>query len=219
MRRFQIMKNLILILTIAVFSVVGCRAQQESSYRAGFDFSTVNKVAIVSVEGALPSEAAKDEIADFFAIELLEQGYAPMGRAQVRASLAEEEENDEEIMDLTTPERAVAVGHMLNVPAVLAVRIPHFDQEISITATMIDVDDGSILWLAKGDGKGGGSFSSIFRSKSDSSDDALLAPVLGDSMGESNEPLTPDEAERAQRIIQKMCRSLPTNKMLKAPEW
>ena len=91
------------ILVIAFLLIGGCRMQKESSYRTGYDFSGVNKVAIVSVEGALPSESAKDEIADFFAIELLERGYAPIGRAQVRASLAEQEDEDT-IIDLTTPE-------------------------------------------------------------------------------------------------------------------
>ena len=213
------MKIILNILVIAVLSVGGCRSQQESSFRAGYDFSAVTKVAIVSVEGAVPSEVAKDEIADFFAIELLEQGYAPMGRAQVRALLAEQETEDE-IIDLTTPEGAVAAGLALDVPAVLTIKIPHFGDEISITATMIDVEDGSILWLATGPGGGGGGFSSIFRSKSSGSkDEGLLGPIMGDVMGVTDQPLSPDDAERAQRIVKKICRSLPTKQALAAPEW
>jgi hypothetical protein len=212
------MKNVINILAIAILLVGGCRSQQESSFRTGFDFSTVNKVAIVSVEGAVASEVAKDEIANFFAIELLEHGYAPMGRAQVRASLAEKE-NEKEIIDLTTPEGAVAAGLLLNVPAVVTIRIPHFGEEVSVTATMIDVDDGSILWLANGAGKGRGGFSSLFGSKSGSKDDSLLGPIMGDVMGASSDPLSPEDAERAQRIIKKMCRSLPNNQAKAAPEW
>jgi len=213
------MKIVINILAIALLLIGGCRSKQESSFRVGYDFGAVNKVAIVSVEGVVPSEVAKDEIAEFFAIELLEQGYAPMGRAQVRASLAEQETEDE-IKDLTTPEGAVAAGLVLDVPAVLTVRIPHFGKEISITATMIDVDDGSILWLANGTGKGGGGFSSIFGSKSGGSEEeGLLGPVMGDVMGESNEPLTPEDAERAQSIVKKMCRSLPIKQAMAAPKW
>ncbi|MBN2592354.1 MAG: hypothetical protein JXA81_02520 [Sedimentisphaerales bacterium] len=212
------MKNVINILAIAILLICGCRSQQESSFRSGFDFSTVHKVAIVSVEGAVASEVAKDEIADFFAIELLEHGYAPMGRAQVRASLAEKE-SENKITDLTTPEGAVAAGLLLNVPAVLTVRIPHFGEEISFTATMIDVDDGSILWLANGTGKESGGFFSSFGSKSGSKDDSLLGPIMGDVMGASSDPLTPQEAERAQRIARKMCRSLPNNQLKAAPEW
>jgi hypothetical protein len=212
------MKTVINILVIAVLLICGCRSQQESSFRAGYDFSGVTKVAIVSVEGALPSEMAKDEIADFFAIELLERGYAPMGRAQVRASLAEQE-TDDEISDLTTPEGAVAAGMALDIPVVLTIKIPHFGDEISITATMIDVEDGSILWLATGPGGGGGGFS-MFRSKSGGSkEDGLLGPLMGDVMGSTDQPLSPEDAERAQRIVTKMCRSLPTKQAQTAPEW
>jgi hypothetical protein len=213
------MKIVIHTLAIAILLIGGCRSQQESSFRTGYDFSAVNKVAIVSVEGVVPSEVAKDEIADFFAIELLEHGYAPMGRAQVRATLAEQE-TGEEIADLTTPEGAVAAGLLLNVPAVLSVRIPHFGKEISITATMIDVDDSSILWLANNKGNGGGGFSSIFGSKSQSSEaEGLLGPIMGDVMGVSNDPLTPEDAERAQRIVKRLCRSLPTKEATAAPKW
>jgi hypothetical protein len=213
------MKTVIKLIVAGLLLVVGCRTQQKSSYRVGYDFSGVNKVAIVSVEGAVPSEVAKDEIADFFSIELLEKGYAPMGRAQVRASLAEQEAEDE-IADLSTPEGAVAAGMALNVPAVLTIKIPHFGDEVSISATMIDVEDHSILWLATGTGKGRGTFSSIFSSKSSrSEEEGLLGPMMGDVMGSTDQPLTPEDAERAQRIVKKMCRSLPAKGAKAAPEW
>jgi len=213
------MKIVLNILVIVFMLIGGCRTQQENSFRAGYDFSGVNKVAIVSVEGAVPSEAAKDEIADFFAIELLERGYAPMGRAQVRALLAEQETEDE-LTDLTTPEGAVDAGVALDVPAVLTIKIPHFGEEISISATMIDVEDHSILWLATDTGRGRRGFTSIFRSKSGGrKDEGLLGPVMGDVLGESDQPLSPDDAGRAQRIVKNMCRSLPAKQAPAAQEW
>jgi len=212
------MKIMINILVIAVLLICGCRPQQESSFRAGYDFSGVKKVAIVSVEGAVPSEVAKDEIADFFSIELLEKGYAPVGRAQVRASLAEQE-TEEAITNLSTPEGAVEAGLALDVPAVLTIKIPHFGDEISISATMIDVEDRSILWLATGTG-GGGRGLSMFRSKSGGrKEEGLLGPIMGDVMGVTNEPLSPEDAERAQRIVKKMCSSLPLKQAPATPEW
>jgi hypothetical protein len=140
-----------------------------------------------------------------------------MGRAQVRASLAEQQVEDE-MIDLTTPEGAVEAGLVLDVPAVLTIKIPHFGKEISISATMIDVEDRSILWLATGSGGGRGGFS-VFSSKCGSSEDeGLLGPVMGDVLGTTDEPLSPDDAERAQRVVRKMCRSLPA-KVAQAPEW
>ncbi len=191
------------------------RSSQKSSFRVGYDFSGVTKVAIVAVQGSLTSETARDQIAEFFAIELLEQGYAPVGRPQVRASLAglaseSKGESQAQLKDLTTNEAAVEVGRMLKVPAVLTISLPHFGDEITITATMIDVEDGSILWLANGSGRGEGMFGFGKSSKS-SKDDGLLAGFVGgETSGATSEPLTVDEAKRAQRIVKSMCKSLPS---------
>ena len=192
-------------------------SSQKSSFRVGYDFSGVNKVAIVAVQGALKSETARDEIAEFFAIELLEQGYAPVGRPQVRASLAglaseSKGDSQEELKNLTTNEAAVEVGRMLKVPAVLTVNIPHFGEEISLTATMIDVEDGSILWLANDSGRGKGGLSGMFGlgGSKTSRNEEMLGGLMADEGSVSSEPLTVDEARRAQRIVKNMCRSLPS---------
>ncbi len=209
------MKIIVSILAIAILMFGGCRSPQESSARIGYDFSVLDKVAIVAVEGAVTSEAAKDQIADFFAIELLEQGYAPVGRSQVRAQLVGQES---ESKDLTTTEAAVEVGLILDVPAVLAIKIPHFGEEIAITAKMINVEDGSTLWLASGSGKGKRTLSNMFGfSTGGSGNDQLMGNVMGGPIGAPPaQPLSPDEADKAQRIIKRMCRSLP---MKTAPVW
>jgi hypothetical protein len=212
------MKTLCYVLAMGVLLLGGCRSSQKSSFRVGYDFSGVNKVAIVAVQGTLQSETAKDQVAEFFAIELLEQGYAPVGRPQVRASLAEQEaagavDPNAGSRDLTTNEAAVEVGRMLKVPAVLTINIPHFGEEITLTATMIDVEDGSILWLANGSGRGEGGLSGMFGlgGSQTSREDDLLGGIGGGELGAaSTEPLSPQEAKRAQRIIKSMCKSLPS---------
>ncbi|UCC97302.1 MAG: hypothetical protein JSW66_15820 [Phycisphaerales bacterium] len=213
------MKTVSYVLLIGVLLLGGCRSSQKSSFRAGYDFSGVNKVGIVAVQGTLTSETARDQIAEFFAIELLEQGYAPVGRPQVRASLAglaseSEGESQARFGNLTTNEAAVEVGRMLKIPAVLTISIPHFSDEITITATMIDVEDGSILWLANGSGAGEGGLSGMLGfgggSQADA-DDELLGGFMGGGLdGSAGQPLSPAEAKRAQRIIKGMCRSLPS---------
>ncbi len=204
------MRTVANMLAVAVLLIGGCTSSQESSSRIGYDFTGVDKVAIVAVEGAVTSEAAKDQIADFFSIELLDKGYAPVGRTQVRAQLREQEPDSE---GLITSETAVQVGLILDVPAVLAIKIPHFGEAISITAQMINVDDGSTLWLASGSGKGKRTLSNVFGFGSKGrSDNQLLGDVMGGPSplgGPVAMPLTPEEAEKAQGIIKSMCRSLP----------
>ncbi len=205
------MRTVTSMLALAVLLIGGCTSSQESSSRIGYDFTGVDKVAIVAVEGAVTSEAAKDQIADFFSIELLDKGYAPVGRAQVRAQLLEQEPNSE---GLTTSETAVQVGLILDVPAVLTIKIPHFGEEIAITAQMINVEDGSTLWLASGSGRGRRSISNVFGFGSKGKgDDQLMGNVMGGPTPLGSPvavPLTPVEADKAQSIVRNMCRSLPT---------
>ncbi|UCE50674.1 MAG: hypothetical protein JSW47_11010 [Phycisphaerales bacterium] len=204
------MKSVTEILAIIILLIGGCMSPQESSSRVGYDFTAVDKVAIVAVEGALKSEVAKDQIADFFSIELLEKGYAPIGRDQVRAQLREQEPEDQ---DLMTVEKAVDVGLILDVPVVLAIQIPHFGEEITMTAKMINVEDGSTLWLASESGRGKKAVSDMFSfSRGRRGDDSLLNNVMPGppmSTGPNLLPLTPEEARKAQDIIKSMCKSLP----------
>ena len=209
------MKTVFYVLVMGALLIGGCRSSQKSSSRIGYDFSGVNKVAFVTVQGALNSETAKDQIAEFFAIELLERGYAPLGRPQVRALLAEWEaagaaDPNAEFRDLTTNEAAVDAGRALKVPAVLTINIPHFADEITITATMIDVEDGSILWLANGSGRGEGPLSGMFGGSHKAPDNELLGGLMGPESDETaDQPLSPQEAKRAQKIIKSLCKSLP----------
>ncbi|MHC4363362.1 MAG: hypothetical protein ACYSTZ_11080 [Planctomycetota bacterium] len=214
------MKRIVNTLAITALLVGGCMRTQESSLQSNYDFTGVDKVAIVAVEGALTSEPAKDQIADFFSMELLEKGYAPIGRAQVRAQLNEQEADAQ---NLTTIEKAVDVGLILDVPAVLVVQIPHFGEEISMTATMISVEDRSTLWIASEQGRGAKGGSDMFGfSKRRRSDDSLLGNPMGPPMGPpmsagpSLLPLTQEEAKNAQAIIKKMCKSLPAQEV---PAW
>jgi hypothetical protein len=214
------MKIVPYILAMAVLLIGGCFSSQESSFRVGYDFTGVEKVAIVAVEGTVKSETARDQIADFFAMELLEQGYAPVGRAQVRALLKGQ---GSELTNLTTTEGAVEAGLLINAPAVLAINVPHFSEQISITAKMINVDDGSILWLASGSGKSSGTLSTFFgwawgegAGAGGEGDDLLGGAVGGALGGTTGQPLSPQEARKAQSIVKKMCKSLPTKVAL---EW
>ncbi|MEJ2704260.1 MAG: hypothetical protein P8Z79_17630 [Sedimentisphaerales bacterium] len=206
------MKSIIYVVLASTLLIGGCAgSREESSARVGYDFSGVEKVAIVSVEGTIKSETARDQIAEFFAIELLQHGYSPIGRPQVRRLLARRaaEANEPEYTDLSNPEEAVEIGEALKAPAVLTVNVPHFGEVISITATMIDVEDGSILWISHGSGRGATGGSGLFGMGGGAvqENDLLSGPAVGPSSGL---PLSPEEADRIQAIIRDVCRTLPS---------
>jgi len=203
-------------LVMSVLLIGGCFSSGESFSRAGYNFSMIDKIAIVAVEGAMKSETAKNQIADLFAMEFLKKGYAPVERTQVKALLEEQQLQDS---DLTTEAGAPEAGKILNVPAVLIVNIPHFGEEISMTAKLIDVEDGSILWLGSGSGKTGRFLSTIFGAAVgagagaavSSEEDELFGGVVGGVLGgAAGYALSPQETKKARTIIRRMCRTLPS---------
>jgi hypothetical protein len=210
-----IMKITCLLLTFAIAIFVGGCTKAESHFRAGYDFSTVDKIAVVDVLGRVHSEAAKNQIGDFFVMELLKKGYAPVERAQVQSLLKEQ---DFQASDLTSSEGIARAGEILNVPVVLIVNVPLYEEEMSLTAKMVDVEDGSILWLGSGTGSTGEFMSTIvggtagaiaggaIAGEGNEAVGAIAGGVLGGAAGNA---LSPQEATKVQEIIEEMCVSLP----------
>jgi hypothetical protein len=204
---------------LAALVVAGCATGKGESYvRAGYNFGALEKVAIVEVSGQVNGDAAKNQIADFFIMELLKKGYTPVERAQVQTLLKEQ---DFQASDITSNEDAAKVGKILNVPAVMLVNIPTCKEDISMTAKMVDVQDGSVLWVGSGSGSTGKTGSTILGAVAGAAAGAVLAGgdtndrvvggVVGGVLGGvAGRALTPQQAEQVKKIIAKVCEKLPS---------
>ncbi len=209
------MRTVYLLILAGVIGLIGGCTTAESHVREGFDFSQMERVAVVDVTGAVASEAAKNQIADFFVMELLRKGFAPIERGQVQALLKEQKF---QTSDVTTPEGAAKAGRILNVSAVILINVPNFNEEMSMTAKMIDVEDGSVLWMGIGSGRtsrtlstiagvaGGAAAGASAAGKDNETIGAIAGGVLGGIAGQA---LTPQKADKAQDIVAKMCESMP----------
>ncbi len=208
------MRTVVYTLVLSFLLIGGCVSSGDSFSRAGYNFSRINNVVIVSVEGALQSEAAQNQIVHFFALEFVRRGYAPIERAQAQALL---EEQQFQASDLNNEAGAAQAGKILNAPAVLIINIPNFSEEISITAKLVDVEDGSILWLGNGTGKISRSLISILGIELgsgagvSSEEDELFGGIVGGvGGGVTGYALSPQEADEARKIIRRMCRRIPS---------
>ena len=195
----------------------GCSSRRvgESSYRVGYDFAEVDKIAIVAVEGAVKSEPAKNQIAEFYAMELLKKGFAPVGLAHVKTLLKESRSTSGLSEDITNVEGAAQIGQILKVPVVLVVNIPYYGQEVSMTAKMINVEDGSFLWIGGDSGKTEGALSTILGTGAEAGSfgdetDQAFGGMMGGQFDLAGQALTPSEANRVQKLVQNICRSLPS---------
>jgi len=209
------MKAMAIMLSAALLlAATGCTSS-EGYYRQDYDYNTVEKIAVIDVIGPVGGEAARNQIGDFFAMELLKKGYSPIERAQVHVLLKEQEFQASAI---TETEDAARAGRILNVPVVLIVNIPEFGEDIHMTAKMVDVEDGSILWMSSGKGKGGKFLGTLFGATAGAiagyavtgDDDRILGTVAGGVLGgAAGNLLAPDEAEKVLEITRKICDTMP----------
>ncbi|MHC4387759.1 MAG: CsgG/HfaB family protein [Planctomycetota bacterium] len=204
-------------LVVALFAG-GCAASKgESVMRADYDPIRVEKVAIVEVTGRVSGETVKNQISDFFVMELLKKGYTPVERRRVQALLKEQEF---QASDVTSDEGAARAGRILNVPAVLVINIPTYKESMNMTAKMIDVEDGSILWIGTGSGTTGKTAATILGAAAgaaagvlvagDETDDKVIGGVIGGVLGGvAGHALSPQQAEQVKKVIKKVCKDLP----------
>lgn len=216
--RCKTMRTLCVFTLLSVVVAGGCASQKGESYaRAGFNFSTLEKVAILDVSGSVRGDAAKNQIGDFFAMELIRRGYTPVERSEVQKLLKEQEF---QASDITSEAGAAKAGEILNVPAVLLVNIPTYKEEMNMTAKIINVEDGGILWIGSASGSTGKTLSTILGAAAgaaagvavgggDSSDrvaGGIIGGVLG---GVAGNALSPQQAEQVQKLIKKLCEEMP----------
>lgn len=199
---------------LTLVSLFGCTSGSSYS-RKGFDFSQIDKVAVVDVIGPVGGEAAKNQIADFFMMELLKKGYSPIERSQVQILLNEQKF---QASDITSPEGAARAGRILNVPVIMYINVPKFGDNISMTVKMVNVEDGSILWMGEGTGTGGKTLGTILGAAAGAavgaaatgSDDRVVGAVIGGvAGGGAGYLLTPQTEEKVRKMAEKICKTMP----------
>lgn len=142
----------ILLIALLALMVTACASVSGTGqFNQTYDFSSIERTAVVSVEG-IGGDAARDQIASMFNQALLGLGYSPIERSQINAVL---EEQDFSRSAVTSASGAAQAGRILNVDSVVLVNLPEFGDNMSMSAQMIDVEDGTILWSASGSARTG----------------------------------------------------------------
>jgi len=177
----------------------------------------MDKIAVVDIAGDIQGETAKNQVADYFAMELARSGYTPVERQQVMSLLVEQ--NFQGMEDVTSAQGAAQAGKIANVPHVLVANV-QYGEQIAMTAKIIDVETGSMIWVGSGSGKtlkglpmvlgavagAGGGVAAGGSSTGGRVAGGVAGGVLG---GVAGEALTPQQAEVVQKVIRKMCATFP----------
>ncbi len=207
------------VLLAAVAAVAGCASSEaESQAVVGYDFSAIDKIAIVEVTGRVYGDTAKNQISNLFTLELMKKGYRFIERKDIKVLLKEREF---QASDLTTAAGAAQAGRILNVPAVMLIDIPKYgDEKMEMSAKIIDVEDGTILWVGTGFGNTGKGLATIVGAGigaavgaavagGDSSDRVLGGVLGGVAGGVTGNALSPDERKQVKKIIAEVVKNLP----------
>lgn len=203
---------------LSLLLAAGCATGKGESFaKAGYDFSKIDKVAIIDVTG-IRSEAAKNQVIDFYAMEMLPKGYTLVERSQVKSILKEQEF---QTSGVTTEQDAVKAGKILNAQAAMIINVPSNKDEINMTAKMLDVQDGTILWIGSGSGRVGKELSTIFGAivgaaagvavaGGDSRDRVGGAVIGGIVGGVAGNAMSPQQSEQVKKIIKQVCKNMPS---------
>ncbi|MCF7974018.1 MAG: CsgG/HfaB family protein [Phycisphaerae bacterium] len=213
------MRTLYVLGLTAVLMVSGCASQRgESFVLPGYDFSSVAKVAVLAPTGTVYNEAVKNQIANMFQMELMRKGYACVERTEIQRVLKEQEF---QASGITSDVEAAQAGRILNVPVVMIVSVPEFKEKISVTAKLVRVEDGIILWAGDGSGSTGKTASTFLGAAigaaagavlgGGDTNDRVAGGVIGGVLGGvAGNVMAPDVEQQFKKIVrEKVCKELP----------
>jgi outer membrane lipoprotein SlyB len=215
-------------LTLSVFAllltavVAGCASVSgDGEYNRSYNFSTIERTAVVSVTGVGGQTAARDQIASMFNQALLGRGYSPIERSQINAVL---DEQDFSRSELTRASGAAEAGQVLNVDSVVLITLPSFGDDMSMSVQMVDVEDGTILWSASGSARTGAAMTRRAGQLLGAVGGGILGAEIGDDGGTGavvggvggavggdiiGDALSKQRQEQAAVLIDQLTRSLP----------
>ncbi|OHB68737.1 MAG: hypothetical protein A2Y77_06575 [Planctomycetes bacterium RBG_13_62_9] len=205
---------------LAAAAVAGCASSEaESQAVVGMDFSRIDRIAIVEVTGRVYGDAVKNQISNYFTLELMKRGYRFIEREKVKAILKEQ---DFQASDLASDEGAARAGKILTVPAVMLIDIPKYrGEKMEMSAKLIDVEDGTILWIGTGSGSTGKTLSTIVGAAAgaalgaavaggDSGDRLIGAAIGGVAGGVTGNVLSPSQEKQVKKVIAKVVADFPS---------
>jgi len=214
------MKAVLVGVLLTALAVAGCASSEtESQAVAGYDFSGLDKIAIVEVTGRVYSETVKNQISNLFTMALMKKGYTFIERKNVQAILKEQQF---QASDLTTDAGVARAGQILNVPAVMLIDIPKYKGEkMDMSAKLIDVENGTILWMGTGSGSTGkglatiggaiaGAAAGAVLAGGDSSDRVVGGVIGGVVGGVAGNALSPSQEKQVKKVVADVVKGFPS---------
>lgn len=192
----------------------GC-ATGDSVVSPAFHTMRPASIAIVDVSGDIRGDAPKNQVSDFFAMELLRKGYRVIDREGVDKLLSEQQFQRSEV---TSADEAARMGEILNVPAVALLNVRLSGEKVILTGRLVATETAEILWIGAGRGGtgqmvatiGGAVAGAAAGSQVGGGSGRTAATIAGGVLGGfAGHALAPQEARIVQRAVRQMTDDLP----------
>ncbi len=164
-------------------ALAGCATKSESFMREGTDFKQYRKVAVIEFTGAEKAGKAYNiEATDLMGLELLKKGFDVVERGQVENILKEQGFQTSALADNAQVGR---LGGILGVNAIVTGTLQLKEEkgswDVAMTVKMIDVKQGTLLWMGNVGTQSGKSMSfvggSLARAVANDPHEALRAGI------------------------------------------
>jgi len=205
----------ILFVSCAFIFILGGCATGEQVVSPAFMERNPERIAVAEVTGDIRGRTPKNQVGDFFAMELLNKGYQVVERERVESIL---QEQDFQKSERTNDQEAAQIGRILNVPAVLILSAHVEGEKVSMTGRMIDAETAEVLWIGTGRGGSGRTLATLLGtitggllgSEVGGGRGRIAATAAGGALGgAAGETLAPQTARVVQNAIKEMVKELP----------
>ena len=189
----------------------------ESVFNSNYDMQRVQRVAIVDGGTTTYKLETRQALIDSFQMEFMRQGWSVVERVNIERAFDEIAFQNQ---DITSEAGRKQLGSVLNVQALTIINIGQSGKDLSLTAKMVDVETGELIWSASGEGSVNSGLSTTagvlggaivgaaigHNSGDNAGIGAVVGGVAGGAVGNS---LAPSQLENAKLVVRKVCETLP----------
>ena len=205
---------------LALPALCACASTKgESVFNKNYDLGRIHAIAIVDGNNPTFAVTTRQTLVDTFQYEFMKRGWNVIERSNIEKAI---DEMDFQNKDVTSETDRKQLGHVLNVQAITVVNIAKAGDDLSLTAKMIDVETGELIWQGSGEGEVSTGLSAFtgalvgagvgavaghnVGSGGNAGAGAVIGGLAGGAVGAA---LTPAETENAKKVVVKVCEAIP----------
>jgi len=191
--------------------------QGQGFVKPGLDVSGIHRIAVVEGNTATFNSQVRQTLVDAMTMEFFRRGWVVVDRSNVQTAI---NELNFQNSDMASQDDRRSLGNFLNVDAIVIVNIAKSGEQLAITARMMDVETGKLLWMGSGEGAVNSTSSVLAGAILGTAVGAMAGHNMGDNAsvgaiaggiagGAIGRGMSPSQLQNAKRVVARVCETLP----------